>query len=493
MLDSQILLLLGSILWRKIIEEFSKFDGHVACREHTSPRDDESSKPKSWIRGNTKIGPVLEVAISYHQGKHGVEIRINSWSKDGSRSWIRISNGLNWFGEGLTEKLRVCENEQNTSTGTEKQVAKSRPKQVSAPSSSSTAMTIPIHLGKWIDVEPGTQNSRSYEVAKKRNTLLRHDPLPPEEDGAIEFRRLKLEFAWNFSTSPHWKKSIGHNKRFQCVDPHVDAILYLRALQGHAEGNPIDPSLQDNVMIPSDFLKYIYHVKNSHDLHSIFSSGLKQEEEMPKKERQTVFFTAVDPTAVHLHEQREFDLTKPRIAFYKQKWKVHQKAVYWIDIRLAQRKGLTFTRRGQNAIILFGTLTSFCIEKVVSMMSKEVIYDNVYESHRSAPTVTLRINWQKDWKHDAAASSSSTKPIQLTQEYHQLARWNPLHSETVLVSIELARGNPLQLTKVFIHTKLTSVLTDYHTHQWKKQNIYEFENWYIRSKTILTKMNWRQI
>ena len=118
------------------------------------------------------------------------------------------------------------------------------------------------------------KNSRSHEVAKKRNTLLRHEPLLPEADGAIEFRRLKLEFL---------ERSGGHKKRFQySVDPNVDAILHLRAIQGHSGGNPIDPSLQDNVMVPNDFLKYIYHVENFHDLHSIIYSGLKREEEMPK-------------------------------------------------------------------------------------------------------------------------------------------------------------------------------------------------------------------
>ena len=37
----------------------------VACREYTLPREDEASQPKGWIQGNTKIGPVLEVATSY--------------------------------------------------------------------------------------------------------------------------------------------------------------------------------------------------------------------------------------------------------------------------------------------------------------------------------------------------------------------------------------------------------------------------------------------
>ena len=33
----------------------------VACREYTLQRDDKASQPKGWIRGNMRIGPVLEV------------------------------------------------------------------------------------------------------------------------------------------------------------------------------------------------------------------------------------------------------------------------------------------------------------------------------------------------------------------------------------------------------------------------------------------------
>ena len=50
----------------KDAEEFSEFDGHVVCREYALPRDDESSTPKGWVRGDTKKGPVLEVVTSYH-------------------------------------------------------------------------------------------------------------------------------------------------------------------------------------------------------------------------------------------------------------------------------------------------------------------------------------------------------------------------------------------------------------------------------------------
>ena len=69
----------------------------VACREYTLPRDDDASQPRGWIQGNTKIGPVMEVTTSYLHGKHGVEIRIMSLSRDNTDSWVRISHGSNKF------------------------------------------------------------------------------------------------------------------------------------------------------------------------------------------------------------------------------------------------------------------------------------------------------------------------------------------------------------------------------------------------------------
>ena len=59
----------GQYFMTKDTEEFSQFTESVACREHALPRDVKSSDPKGWIRGHTKIGPVLEVTTSYLQGK----------------------------------------------------------------------------------------------------------------------------------------------------------------------------------------------------------------------------------------------------------------------------------------------------------------------------------------------------------------------------------------------------------------------------------------
>ena len=71
-------------------------------------------------------------------------------------------------------------------------------------------------------------------------------------------------------------KGGGPKKRFQyCVDPfHADTILNLRAFQGNTVGKHINPTLQDNVLLPSDFAEHIYHVGSSHDTYSIIQSGL---------------------------------------------------------------------------------------------------------------------------------------------------------------------------------------------------------------------------
>ena len=105
---------IGQYFMTKDTEEFSQFTESVACREYTLPKDEKSYDPKGWIRGNTKIGPVLEVTTSYLQGKYGVEIRIGSVHKDNFHSCVRISHGLNKLVTDLIDK-EDDNNEQETS------------------------------------------------------------------------------------------------------------------------------------------------------------------------------------------------------------------------------------------------------------------------------------------------------------------------------------------------------------------------------------------
>ena len=104
----------GQYFMTKHTDEFLQFAEPVTCREYTLPRDEKSTDPKGRVRGNTKIGPVLEVTTSYLQGKYGVENRIESVNKDNSHLWVRISRGLNKLVTDLIDK-EYDYNEQETS------------------------------------------------------------------------------------------------------------------------------------------------------------------------------------------------------------------------------------------------------------------------------------------------------------------------------------------------------------------------------------------
>ena len=362
--------------------EFSQFTDAVTCREYTLPRDEKSTDPKGWIRGNTKIRPVLEVTTSYLQGNYGVEIRIESINKDNSHSSVRISHGLNKLVTDLIDK-EYDDNEQETSETKSVEIAlkmevfafasqsKVNAKPRRSTSACSSTITVPICERFWTDIEPETYSNIAFPVSNRLTTLLRHGDLPREEDGAIEFWRLKDRLRHEFENSQHWSDEMwkskmagggGNKKIFQyCTDLSGQEILFLRALQGHSGRNPIDPSLQDTVLIPDNIFEYIYHMGCAINLHSITNSGLISGGQNSSRERQTVFFTVVNPMDKEHNDPYEIDLNAPRLASCKQKWKRHQDTVYWVDIQLAQRKGLKFYQTRSNAIILYDTLPACCI------------------------------------------------------------------------------------------------------------------------------------
>ena len=64
----------------------------------------ERSQPKEFIRGNTKIGPVLEVDVTNHLERNGLEIKIDCIQKDGTESWMVTSNGVDTNVTELSEE-----------------------------------------------------------------------------------------------------------------------------------------------------------------------------------------------------------------------------------------------------------------------------------------------------------------------------------------------------------------------------------------------------
>ena len=201
---------IGQYFMTKDTEEFSQFTDTVACREYTVTREGEASEPKGWIRGNTKIGPVLEVTTGYLQGKYGVEIRVMSMNKDNSHSWVRISHGSSKVVTNLNNSEQETSEVQfkeyaltlNASDFACRSKAKAKPQR--RESASSSTRTIPIGERTWTDIEAQEYSLFDYSVSKKLINLLRHCSLPREDDGTIEFWRIKDYLQNHFVYCHHW-------------------------------------------------------------------------------------------------------------------------------------------------------------------------------------------------------------------------------------------------------------------------------------------------
>ena len=187
----------GQYFMTKDTGDFRQFHA-VVCREYTLPRDDPSSQPKGWIQGNMRIGPVLEVTTSFQHFKYGIEIRIGSVNQDNSQSWVRISYGsVKYVVDSIQDNTEIPadpQEERVPQTSIKVVAAKSKAKAKPQPREfAGTTATIPIHERRWIDIEPSKQDLASYDLSKKVINLLRHNQtLQREEDGAIEFYKIKF-------------------------------------------------------------------------------------------------------------------------------------------------------------------------------------------------------------------------------------------------------------------------------------------------------------
>ena len=83
------------------------------------------------------------------------------------------------------------------------------------------------------------------------------------------------------------------------------------------------------MLLLSDFTEHIHNVGSSHNLHSVIQSGLIPRGRDVRKGRHAVFFEAVNPMLVDQHRERDYDVTKPRIAVSKQSWKNSQATPFW--------------------------------------------------------------------------------------------------------------------------------------------------------------------
>ena len=129
-------------------------------------------------------------------------------------------------------------------------------------------------------------------------------------------------------------------------------------------------------------------------LHTIIRSGLIPRRKSLKTDRQSVFFTAVNPMDDDQSmEEIRFDLDKPRIAPYKKTWRPRQHTVLLCNLKLAQKRGLQFYQTRSHAVVLYNTLPAICFEKAVCMKTKEEQDHEVYQLPQ-LPRVILKPNSQ---------------------------------------------------------------------------------------------------
>ena len=269
------------------------------------------------------------------------------------------------------------------------------------------------------------QNSLSaYELSKKVINLLRHNQtVEREEDGAVQFWRVKFHLRNQFAQNQYWSDDRGKvclatggglKRRYQYCSDISGTILYLRALQGHSGRNLIDPLLQDNVIIQCGFFSHIYHIGCAFNLHSIINNGLIPGGQDSSR-RQTVFFLPIDPRDKDHQDPEHYFSVPRRTQYVHSAWKKHQDAVFWVDIELSIRKGSTFYQTRSNAIILQGTLPAHCIPKVERLKTGEMVHERPHLSPRPPPKISLRHdhNWTK--VNDQSGSTVEHQPVGKTR------------------------------------------------------------------------------
>ena len=140
-----------------------------------------------------------------------------------------------------------------------------------------------------------------------------------------------------------------------------------------------------------------------------------------------------DPDTIHLNVPR-------RAQYLHSAWKKHQDAVFWVDVNLAIRKGLTFYQTRSNGIILQGTLPAYCIPKVVRMKAGEVftkkftsLIDHRQRSHYD--TITIGPEEKFHWVLQLNNSQLENSFDSLLEKFHVLnspSQPNPNPNQSVI-------------------------------------------------------------
>ena len=170
---------------------------------------------------------------------------------------------------------------------------------------------VPICERFWTDIEPETCSPIDYPVSKRLSTLHRHGHLPQEEDGAIEFWRLKDDLRNKFE---HSQQKCGTVELQEAEASNSSSPSSSRSFRTQS----LWSFIQGQCIKSEQFLRVHCHNGCAINLHSITNSGLIPGGQILSK-RQTVFFTSLDPMNKEHKDPDTVDLKAPRLAQYKRK------------------------------------------------------------------------------------------------------------------------------------------------------------------------------
>ena len=372
---------------------------------------------KRWVRGSTKIGPELEVTTCCLQCKYGVEIRIESFNKDHSHSWVRISHGL----KKLVANLNIKEQDDNEQETSEMQFENyavesnarafaGRSKAKAKPQRTYFCQLIHKNYACWgknldrywttrlfahrlSSVDETDQSSSSWLSTSRRWW----------SDWILEIERLSSAPFCAFSALVWWKVEEQHGRRRR--------ILYLQALQGHSGRSLIDPWLQNNVLIPDDFFEYVYHFGCANNLHSIINSGLIPGSQKFEQKTDSIL-SACESWGQWTQRSWENRLasTASCTIHTDSVEETSKHGVLGRHQTCSKKKGLKFYQTRSNAIILYNTRPVYCIPKAIKMETGEIMYEKVFESPLPPPKISLRNNWMKEVGSEVARQAESSQP-----------------------------------------------------------------------------------
>ena len=87
------------------------------------------------------------------------------------------------------------------------------------------------------------------------------------------------------------------------------------------------------------------------------------------------------------------NFTKRRMEHYRSKWRISQDSVYWVNLARAQGEWSQFCQTRSNAIVVYSSVPSECIYKVISRNGERVLFERL-ATPRPPPKVVLKSSWQ---------------------------------------------------------------------------------------------------